>query len=85
MCELQDYLKSLNPKTDEQAILIYGKKYKLWREGEYLGIATWTKDENVGDSFQTHEEKNDEGFYAVKVFIADKWELVVKDVSPNGT
>ena len=38
MCEIQDYLKSLNPKENEKAILIYGAKYKLWRNGKYLGI-----------------------------------------------
>lgn len=85
MCELQDYLKSLNPKTDEQAILIYGKKYKLWREGKYLGIAIWSKDENIGDSFQNTVLDEESGHFIQQVYIADKWELVVKDVSSNGT
>jgi len=65
------YLKSLNPQPDQQAILIYGSKYKLWRDGQYLGIAVWEKDENIGDSFQVYN-----GEY-VNVFIADKWELVI--------
>ena len=73
MQDLQDFLHSLNPKKDEQAILIYGSKYHLWRDGEYLGIATWTKDENVGDSFQ-----EDTGTGVRNVFIADKWELIIK-------
>lgn len=76
---MQDYLKSLNPKIDEHAILIYDANYKLWRDGEFLGIATWRKDENVGDSFQTHGEKDENGFYKVNVFIADKWELQINN------
>lgn len=75
MENLVDYLKSMNPKKDEQAILFYGRKYKLFREGEFVGIATWTKDENVGDSFQRPSKKV-EG--AINVLVADKWELIIK-------
>lgn len=75
---LQKFLKSINPKKDEQAILVYGGKYRLWREGEYLGVATWTKDENVGDSFQESVLDEESGLVIQNVFMADKWELVVK-------
>jgi len=74
---IEDYLKSLNPKKDDQAILLYNSKYHVWREGEYLGIATWTKDENVGDSFQNKVFDEEEGCYIQKVYVADKWELVI--------
>lgn len=50
MCEIQDYLKSMNPYNDGS--LIYGKEYRLYRNGNYIGNAIWTEDENVGDSFQ---------------------------------
>lgn len=73
MCEIQDYLKSLNPKDNEKDILIFGKKYKLWRDGKYIGIAIWTQDENVGDSFQTISEDG-----ICQVYIADTWELIIK-------
>ena len=83
MCEIQDYLKSLNPKKEEQTILIYDRGYKLWRKGKYLGIATWTKDEYIGDSFQARviDEK---GRVIQQVYIADKWELVINVMSANG-
>jgi len=76
-----DYLKSLNPKKEEQAILIYGSDYHLWKDGEYLGVGTWTKDENVGDSFQRTAIDKDEGYAVQQVLIADKWELVIKKLS----
>ena len=62
----------MGKKETEQAILIYGSKYKLWRDGKYLGVATWTKDENVGDSFQRPSETI-KGLSTV--FVADKWAL----------
>jgi hypothetical protein len=79
MCEIQDYLKSLNPKQEEQTILMYGSEYHLWRDGSYLGIATWTQDENVGDSFQESVLDEETGLIIQHVFIADKWELKIKN------
>jgi hypothetical protein len=67
-----DYLHNLNPKEDEKTILIYGSKYHLWRDGKYIGVATWTKDENVGDSFQ--DRSGDD----IIVFKADHWQLIPK-------
>lgn len=75
---MQEFLKSINPQKDEQAILVYGSKYHLWREGEYLGVATWTKDENVGDSFQESVLDEETGLSIQNVFTADKWELIIK-------
>lgn len=40
---------SLNPQLEDQECLAYGCKYKLWRNGKYIGVATWTKDDNFGD------------------------------------
>ena len=73
---MQDYMKSLNPTEGEQCILIYGSQYHLWRDGKYLGVAIWTEDTNVGDSFQTKGE-NDTGKEINVVWIADRWELVM--------
>lgn len=74
--EIQDYLKSLNPQKADQSILIYGSTYKLWRDNEFIGEAVWTKDDNVGDSFQN--VKYIDGQQIREVFVADFWELVVK-------
>lgn len=73
--KLVTYIKSLNPKDDEKAILIYGSKYKCWRNNQYLGIATWTQDNNVGDSFQV--ESIIDGTEVIQVYVADKWELII--------
>ncbi len=64
---MEDYLKSINPKDNS---LIPGRQYKLWRGGNYLRIAIWTLDENVGDSFQSEGENG-----VTEVWIPDKWEL----------
>lgn len=72
---LVDLIKSLNPKKEEQAILIYGREYKLWRDGEYIGTAIFTEDNNVGDSFQ-RKEMGEHG-PVIHVHIPDKWELVI--------
>ena len=74
---MEDFLKSLNPKTNEKHILIYGKEYKLWREGKYLDKAIWTKDENVGDSFQTKRFDEKIQRHISDVWIADAWELII--------
>ena len=68
-------IKSLNPKDSEKTILFFGRKYKLHREGEFIGIGTWTQDENVGDSFQRPSSYT-KG--AIEVMIADKWELIIE-------
>lgn len=75
MEELEDYLNLLRPKKEDQAILFYGSKYKLWLLGKYIGTATWMQDEYLGDSFQNHVTVNGELFQYV--YIADKWELVI--------
>lgn len=79
MDKLVDYLKSLNPKKNEQSILIYGSEYKLYRDNKYIGIGigTWVEDTNVGDSFQS-QHINAEGELVNNVFVADTWELIIK-------
>lgn len=57
----------------KQDLLIYGKEYHLWRNGEYLGTATWTDDENIGESF-IKQDKNG----IMTVFFADEWELKIQ-------
>lgn len=58
-----------------QDLLIYGKDYHLWRGGKYIGIATYTDDPNIGDSFlkTTINDTNEECF---EVHIPDEWQFV---------
>lgn len=51
--------------------LEYGKTYLIWRDGEFIGEATWTKDDNVGDSFLAKELINDQEVNMV--YFADSW------------
>lgn len=72
-----DFFKSLNPKDGEKDILIYGRHYKLWRRGKYLGIGIWTQDDNVGDSFQMEVFNTELKKNISQVFVADSWELII--------
>lgn len=49
----------------------YGKTYLLWRDGEFIGEATWTKDKHIGDSFIGKEEIDDK--IMTVVYFADTW------------
>lgn len=60
--------------------LIYEQEYHCWREGTYLGIATYTEDPNVGDAFIKLVVSSD-GELVKAVWIPDKWELVVNSDS----
>lgn len=61
-----------NKKAND--LLIYGVKYHLWREGKYIGIATWSEDENVGDSF-LRQVVSTYGELVNEVYIADQWRI----------
>lgn len=69
---IQDYLKSLNPKDDR---LKYNTEYQIYKDGKSLGIATWIKDENVGDSFQT-KSISKSGELVTEVYVPDTWEEI---------
>lgn len=58
-----------------QDLRIYGKEYHCWREGKYIGKATWTDDENIGDSF-IRMAINDTNELTHQVFIPDEWQFV---------
>lgn len=58
-----------NKMTEKrQDFLIYGKEYNLFREGKELGIAVWTDDKNIGESF-IQVQPNGTNL----VFTADEW------------
>lgn len=55
--------------------LIYNRNYKLWRDGEFIGVATWTNDNNIGDAFISLTVDKKYGMIR-EVYQADKWELM---------
>lgn len=59
----------------KQDILIYGKEYKLWRDGVFLGTATYTDDKIHGDVFLKKKTLSN-GMEGFEVFEADEWELI---------
>lgn len=46
--DLQEYLKNINPSGSN---LIYGLRYNCYLKNEFIGVFTWTKDENIGVGF----------------------------------
>jgi hypothetical protein len=72
--ELPESVLSKGKINKKQDLLIYGKQYHLWRYGIYLGIATYTDDENIGDSFLS-KIKTSEGDECFQVYMADEWAL----------
>jgi len=54
-------------KDKQNDLLIYGKEYRLYRNGEFIGTAVYTDDPNIGDSF-INEQSNG----TFEVFIADE-------------
>ena len=77
MQDFKKYIRLWSPKEEDKAILIYGVQYHLWLEGNYLGTATWTEDEVLGDSFQNQVMLNGEFFQVI--YVADTWALILKD------
>jgi hypothetical protein len=55
-------------KNTENDLLIYGVEYKLYRDGQFIGLATFTDDENIGDVFINVLEDGTN-----QVFMADEW------------
>lgn len=61
----------LNDKAMNETPIV-GRDYKLWRDGKYLGIATFTDDPNNGLCF-LRAVVTKSGELAHEVYIADKW------------
>lgn len=57
-----------------QGNLIEGNVYKIWRDGIYLGTATWMNDKNIGLAF-TKIIVDENGKAITEVYNADRWEL----------
>ena len=62
-----------------QDLLIEGKEYHLWRDGEYLGVATYMNDPNVGESFlkeiETTKADGTGKEIGYGVYMADEWQF----------
>lgn len=72
-----EYLLRYGQPGLRQDLLIYGRTYKLWRNGKFLGTAIYTNDKHHGDVFLKKVIRNDsEGF---EVFMADEWQLAVNN------
>jgi hypothetical protein len=54
-------------------LLIYGAEYYLYRDGEYIGYAVWTDDENIGEAFIENLPNG-----SLLVYNADEWEIKSK-------
>jgi hypothetical protein len=62
----------MNTKSElKRDLLIYGKEYHLWRDGKYLGIATYADDPNIGEAFI--KKIIEDGQQMNEVYIADEW------------
>jgi len=60
----------------KQQLLIYGKEYDIWRDGKYIGKATWTDDENIGDAFiQKVISDRHPGEIVNLVYMGDEWDF----------
>jgi hypothetical protein len=69
-----EYLLRKGEAGLKQDFLIYGKQYKIYRDGKQLGVATFTDDKIHGDVFlQTEIIKGKEAYFVCQ---ADEWELV---------
>jgi hypothetical protein len=75
MRKLEDYVKMLQPKEEDKAILLYGSQYRLWLLGNYIGTAVWVHDERLGDCFQNQVMVKGELYQFV--YVADEYELVI--------
>ena len=62
-------------------LLIYGKEYDLYRDGEHIGSAVWTDDENTGEAFLQEQE---DGSYLVFTRYRD-WEADRKSTRLNSS
>lgn len=56
-----------------QHILIYGEKYTLYRDGEYLGEGIYDNDPMHGNGFFRYSEH--EGIPVIEPFCVDEWIL----------
>ena len=75
MENLEDYVKMLQPKEEDKAILLYGSQYRLWLLGNYIGTAVWMHDDKLGDCFQNQVAVNGQLYRFV--YVADEYELVI--------
>jgi hypothetical protein len=71
----------MNRPMEENNYPEYGKVYRLWRGGMFLGEATFVDDPNIGDSFV--RSISIDGVEAFEVVIADKWQEVKSEDYDN--
>lgn len=62
-------------EPNESDILIFDKEYHCWRDGDYIGVATYVDDVNVGPSLISMSISPD-GELIHEVYIPTKYKLV---------
>lgn len=68
----QVLMNLIGKQIKENDLPIYGKDYHTWRDDKYTGIATFTDDPNIGDSF-LRNSINDTNEEIFEVHIPEKW------------
>ena len=58
-------------------LLEFGISYHLWRDNDYLGVATWMNDPNIGKAFI--KQIPTDGGILNQVYYADKWKIAIGD------
>jgi len=77
MDKLKEYIRNMNPsETSKNSPLFHGAKYLCFKNDTCIGVATWTYDSNVGDSFQTNGVSKNSGENVINVLIPDEWFLL---------
>jgi hypothetical protein len=60
-------------KGAKRPLLIYGKRYKVYRDSKLIGIAVYSDDPIHGDVFLNKIIRH--GYEALEVFCVDEWEF----------
>lgn len=72
---IMEYILKKGQPGLRQDFLIYGREYHVYRDGKYLGTATFSDDKIHGDVFLKKKilKSGDE---ALEVFVVDEWQFV---------
>lgn len=71
----QILMNAIGKKIKSNSPAIFGEKYHCWRNDKYIGVATFTDDENIGPSF-LNKKINDTNEESFEVYRPKKWILV---------
>ena len=66
---------------NENDLLEFGTNYHLWKDNNYLGVATWMNDPNIGHAFIKQIPTN--SGILNQVYYADKWKIAIDDFADS--